>query len=224
MKTQDFIRRASLSLVITSLLLPLLLTQGCAAKIPWHYYLQRTPIRVVIMPSGNKTEQPDAPVIFNKACEEALAKKGFQVISADHVVAYAASRGMLLNAVAGLKASELGKDLKADMVLFSDIDTWKSTYVVLNTKVQVSGTSRLVETSTDALVWRYIWNFQQDSSSGNNDLVGMLVSAAVSAVANSAFDACNALGTQAATQTVNTMPQPSIAPADSRPPNVPVSR
>ena len=197
----------------------LLLTQGCATpRTPWHYYFQRAPIRVVVLPSENKTEHPDAPLIFNKACEEALARKGFVVIGADQVVTYAAARGVLLHEITTRKASEIGRDLKADMVLYSTIDTWESKYVVLNTKARVAGSSRLVETATDALVWYDAWCFEKDSSNGNNNgLVGLLVSAAVDAVANSAFDACAMLGTQAAGVTVGTTPQPGFAPPESRP-------
>ena len=164
------------------------------------------------------TEYPDAPVIFNKACEEALVRKGFVVISADHVVAYASSRGLLLRDVTRLKASEIGRDLKADMVLYSEIRTWESHYAVLNTKVHVAGTSRLVETATDALVWYDAWNLEQDSSNHNNNgLLGLLVNAAVDAVANSAFDACSSLGAQAGVQSISTLPEPGFAPADARP-------
>jgi hypothetical protein len=197
----------------------LLLVQGCTTtSAPWHYYLQRSPVRVVVLPSGNKTAHPDAPVIFNKACQEALTKKGFVVITADQVVTYASSRGLLLKDVTDMKAGEIGKDLKADLVLYSNIDNWGSTFAVLNTQVRVSGISRLIETSTEALVWQHNWDLVQDSGNGNNNgIVGLLVSAAVSAVANSAFDACSSLGTQAGTITVNSMPCPGFAPACSKP-------
>jgi hypothetical protein len=214
MKTRNFIRGIFIGFGVS-----LLLLQGCSPTgTAWHYYMQRTPIRVVVVPSENKTEHPDASVVFNKACEEALAKKGFDVIAADEVVTYASSRGLLLGDVAKLKSSEIAKDLKADMVLYSVINTWDSEYVVLNTRVHVSGTSRLVEAGTEALVWRYTWDLRQDSSSGNSGgVVGLLVGAAVTAVANSAFDACADLGAQAAGVTVSSLPQPGFAPEGSRP-------
>lgn len=196
----------------------LLITTGCnSTRTPWCYYFQREPIRIVILPSENKTEHPDAPVIFNQACEEALKKKGFDVVSADKVVAYTSSRGLLLSDVTKLKASQLGKDFNADMVLYSDITKWESSYAVLNTKVCVAGTSRMIESSTDSLVWHYSWLFMKDSSSGNNNVIGMLVSAAVDVVANSMFDAVSRLGTQAGTATVNSLPKPGFAPSTLKP-------
>jgi len=216
MKTKYFAQNFFIGITVG---VSLILTQGCATnKTPWYSYFQRAPIRVVVMPSGNKTEHPDAPVIFNKACEEALTKNNFVVISADKVVTYASSRGVLLSNLSKLKASEIGKDLKADMVLYSEIDTWESKYVVLNTKVHVAGTSRMIETTTDAVVWHYKWDFQKDSSNGNNNgILGLLISAAVDAVVNSAVDACGNLGNEAGGQTVNTLPTPGFAPDGLRP-------
>lgn len=193
-----------------------LLMQGCATtspKIPGHYYLQRSPIIIAVMPSSNKTDHPDASIVLNKSCEEALRKKGFEVINADQVVTYASSCGVLLSDVTARKASEIGRDLKADMVLYSSIDTWETKYIVIKSASIVAGTSRLVETSTDSLVWRFNWNFQKESGNGgNNGLFGMMIDAAVTAVANSIFDECSNLGAQAGIVTVNSMPQPGFAP------------
>ena len=67
----------------------LLLLAGChsAPRFPAYYYLQRSPVRVAVVPSGNTTDHPEGSIIFDKACEEALRKKGFEVVSADQVVA-----------------------------------------------------------------------------------------------------------------------------------------
>ena len=56
----------------------LLWSAGCATPgVPYHGYFQRARIRGAIMPSNNTTEYPDAPVIFNQACEAALRQRGF---------------------------------------------------------------------------------------------------------------------------------------------------
>lgn len=197
-----------------------LLMQGCTTtipKIPGHYYLQRSPITIAVMPSSNKTDHPEASIVFNKSCEEALRKKGFEVISADQVVTYASSRGVLLSDVTARKASEIGRDLKADMVLYASINTWETMYIVIKSASTVAGTSRLVETSTDSLVWYYNWNFRKESGSGGNSgLIGMLVDAAVTAVLNSAFDECSNLGTQAGTVTINSIQHPGFAPLEPK--------
>lgn len=194
----------------------MLLVQGCAASkkdFPSYYYLQRDPVRVAVMPSVNNTEHPEATIVFNKACEEALQNRGFEVVSADQVVTYASSLGATLMEVTDRKASQLGGDLKVDFILYSTINQWESKYIVLKTTTTVSGNSRLVEASTDAVVWTYNWVLQEQSGSGgNNSLLGMIVDAAVTAVVNSATDECSTLGNRAAVATVNSAPRPGFAP------------
>jgi hypothetical protein len=189
------------------------LGSGCAStRIPASYYLQRKPVRVAVMPSGNKTDHPEASIVFNKAVEEALTKRGFEVISADRVVTYASARGLSLVDLPKRKASEVGRDLKADMLLYSDIEIWKTQYAVIKSASVVAGTSRLVETPTDALVWHYAWRLQNESGSGGGGLGGLLADALVTAVASSAMDVCAGLGMQAAQITVSSLPAPGYAP------------
>jgi len=185
---------------------------GCATSTPEHDYLRRAPVRVAVVPSLNKTDHPEASVVFNKACEEALRKRGFQVVSADQVVTYAAARGMSLRELPGRKPSEVGADLKADFLLYSDIDVWAQKYVVLKSATIVAGSSCLYEAGTDALVWRHAWRLQRESGDGGGGLAGLLANAAFSAILDSATDACAALGTQAAHATVGTLPRPGSPP------------
>ena len=194
----------------------LLVLAGCASapKTPAYYYLQRTPIRVAVLPSGNTTDHPDASIIFDKASEEALRKKGFEVVSADQVLTYASSRGLSILDLPKHKASEIGKDLKVDLLFSTVITTWKITYIVVQGKSEVAGTSQLTEVATDALVSRLQWDVV-DQSGGNG--LGALVSAAVTAIANSAFEKCNRLGEQAAQISVITLPHPGFAPHDPLP-------
>lgn len=196
--------------------LVLAIAAGCATPTPEHYYLRRTPIRVAVVPSLNKTDHPEAPVIFNKACEEALRQRGFQVVSADQVVTYAAARGLLLRELPGRKPSEIGTDLKADFLLYSNIDTWAQKYVVVKNATVVSGSSCIYEAATDALVWRQAWCLQRESGDGGGGLTGLIANAAFSAILDSATDACAALGTQAAHTSINTMPKPGFPPPPPR--------
>ncbi|MHC4499833.1 MAG: hypothetical protein ACYS21_12055, partial [Planctomycetota bacterium] len=76
----------------------------------------------------------------------------------------------------------------------------------------VAGVSRLTETSTDSLLWRYGWTFQRSSGSGGGGLLGMAIDAAVTAAVDAAFDECSRLAKRAGVVTVNSMPQPGFAP------------
>ena len=196
--------------------LGLLLLAGCTSApcFPAYYYLQRTPVRVAVMPSSNTTDHPEGSIVFDKACEEALRKKGFEVVSADQVMTYASSRGLSLHELGGRKASEIGKDLRVDMLFSTEITSWKTVYILVQGKSEVAGKSQLTEVSTDALVWSLHWKLVDQSGGGG---LGALVSAAVTAIANSAFDKCSELGEQAARYSVATLPRPGFAPHESPP-------
>lgn len=189
---------------------------GCAStpRIPASYYLQRAPIRVAVVPSGNVTDFPEASIVFDKAVEEALHRKGFDVIGADQVLTYASARGLSLRDLPKKQASEIGRDLRADMLFFTEIDTWKTSYILVQAKATVAGVCRLTEASTDALVCRLHWRQEQAAGGGS---IGGLINAAVSAVADTAFDTCSKLGERAAWASAAALPQPGFAPRDAPP-------
>ena len=189
---------------------------GCAltSRIPASYYLQRDAIRIAVIPSGNATDFPEASIVFDKAVEEALRQKGFQIVSADQVLTYASARGLSLRDLPKRKASEIGSDLHADMLFFTEIDTWKTSYVLVQAKAHVAGVCRMTDASTDALVCRLRWRQEQASGGGS---LGGLINAAVTAVADSAFDKCSRLGEHAAWMSAAALPQPGFAPRDAPP-------
>ncbi|MFZ4395134.1 MAG: GNA1162 family protein [Kiritimatiellia bacterium] len=192
----------------------LLLPAGCVTKLPppAHYHLQRTPVRVAVVPSANRTEYPQGSIDFDKALEEALRKKGFEVVTADQVLTYVSARGTTLRDLGQYKASEIGKDLRVDMLFYNELTRWGSHYVVIKSASVVAGSSRLVEASTDATVWRLNWQLSQSSGNGGGGLAGMIIDAAVSAVVDSAIDKCRMLGEQSARLSAESLPQPGFAP------------
>jgi hypothetical protein len=192
----------------------LLVSAGCVSKppLPAHYYLQRAPVRVAVVPSANQTEHPEGSIVFDKAVEDALRKKGFVVVSADQVMTYASARGTSLRDLARCKASEIGKDLKVDMLFYNELTRWKTQYIVIQSASSVAGSSRLVEVPTDATVWRMNWQLAQNSGNGGGGLAGMLVDAAVTAMVDSAIDKCSLLGEQSARAAAQSLPQPGFAP------------
>jgi hypothetical protein len=190
-----------------------LLLNGCAGPaVPNQNCLQR-PLRVAIVPGINKTDQPKANMVFDKAWEEALTKLGYQVVDADRVVTYAAASGITLNQVLKTDTAKLGNDLKVDAILTTEILHWKNSYKVVKADSTVSGIGRLVEASTGAIIWEHHWVYQEQSGNGgNNGVLGLLVDAAVTAVVNSATDAPTRLAKQGVAMSAGTVPRPGYAP------------
>ena len=199
----------------TGLALGLMLLNGCATQsgLAAHNYLQR-PVRVAIVPGINRTDQPEANIVLDKAWGEALTKLGYQVVSSDRVVTYATSSGLSLNQVRGTNPAKLGNDLKVDAILQTEILRWNNSYKVVAADSTVSGIGRLVEASTGATIWEHHWIYQQGSGNGggNNGILGVLIDAAVTATVNAMTDAPTRMAKQAVAISAGTLPHPGIAP------------
>lgn len=194
-------------------LLALALAAGCATSgKPEHYYFQRQPVKVAVLPSQNASPEPSAPIVFNKACEDMLRKRGFEVVGADRIVTYASSSGLSIRDLPGLAAGKLGADLKVDYLLYSRIDSWVTRYQVVSGSSEVAGTIWLVESATGALMWQEGWRREQSSGNGGGGLAGLLLEALVTAAANAAFDVCAQMGNQAAIDAVLSLPGPGFEP------------
>lgn len=76
----------------------------------------------------------------------------------------------------------------ADSVLYLSVPSYGTSYQVINSTTRVEIEAKLVDINTGALLWAGSGAFAEGSSSGNNSLLGTLVSAAVSQVMNSATD------------------------------------
>jgi hypothetical protein len=204
---------------IAMLILAGLAGAGCVSSHgPEHYYFQREPVRVAVIPCANATAEPAASIIFNKACEEQLRKRGFDVVEADRVVTFAAASGLTVRELPDLKPSRLSAELKADYLLYTRIDKWATKYHVVQGSSVVAGASWLYEGPTDSLVWQSGWHREQQSGNGGGGLLGILIEAAVTAAANAAFDVCGQMGTDAANAAVLTLPAPGFEPI-ARPPS-----
>lgn len=208
--------RFSLLFLAAALLVFAVAGTGCATDRDKSIdYLQR-PLRVAIVPGVNRTDQPQATMVFDKAWEEALAGRSYQVVSADRVVSYGGASGQSLEDIRHLPAQKLGQDLKVDAILTTEVLRWKNSYKVIESDTTVSGLGLLVDARTGATIWEHKWIYQESSNQNNNNgLVGMLVGAAVDAAISSAIDKPAHMAKQGVNMSVNTMPIPGTAPATS---------
>jgi hypothetical protein len=193
----------------------LLLAGGCAQapQLPAWRYLQRSNVRVGIIPASNQTTQVGAPLIIDKAWEEALRKSGFVVVNADSVVTYLSSRSVSLAKLLAIPTAQLGNDLHVDYLLEDEIENWGTKYHVIVGGAVVSCKSRLIEASTGATVWASDWTMQEQSDSNGNGLGGALMNALVTAIADSMFDKSTQLARQGVALQSTSQPYPGVAPA-----------
>ena len=194
----------------------LLFLPGCVQppERPAWRYLQKAPVRVAILPAGNRTAQVGAPLIIDKAWEEQLRRAGFVVVNADSVITYLSSRSVPVAKLPTVPAAQLGQDLRVDYLLRDEIVDWGVKYHVIESGAVVSCQSWLIEAKTGATVWASGWTMrEQNNSNGNNGIGGMLASALVSAVVNSMVDEPTQLARQGVMVQADRQPYPGFAPA-----------
>jgi hypothetical protein len=193
----------------------LLLISGCAQapQRPAWRYLQRSSVRVAILPAANRTDKAGAALVVDKAWEDSLRNAGFAIVNADSVVTFASSRGIPIGNLGKIPMPDLGRDLHVDFLLEDEIVDWGTRYRVISGVSVVSCKSRLVEARTGALVWELDW-VVSDANNNNQGggIGGLLASAITKALVDSMLDVPKQLAKQGVTIAAATQPYPGIAP------------
>ncbi|MGP8199076.1 MAG: hypothetical protein ACLQU4_06185 [Limisphaerales bacterium] len=135
--------------------------QAQAKTHPAYDYLERSRVRVAVIPGVNRTGEPGAPIVLDKAWEKILQAAAYEVVPADSVVTYAASRGILLSELPKRSPAEMGKDLKVELLLTSEIFKWEISTKGLRAVCTLEVVGRLVETTTGATVWEHHWIYEE---------------------------------------------------------------
>lgn len=191
----------------------LVLNTACAtARLGEQHFLRLPPqTRVAVVPAANRTNQPDASMILNKAWDEALAKHGFLLVNSDQVVTFAAASALSIRDLEKINPVQLAADLHVQLLLVSDITEWKTQYRVVDAGSRVSGVSRLLDGRTGALMWEYFWTIVDESYQGG-DALSQLAGALTTAIIHSATDMPARLANSAVKTSAATLPLPG-APA-----------
>lgn len=178
-------------------------------------YMQKNPVRVAIMPSFNKTNEAAAALHLDKAWEDALKARGFEVVNADTVVNLAASQGINLADFGEMKLVEyagIGRDLEVDYILTNTVTEWSAKYRVVQSKTQVNFSSKLFEAKTGAVIWNDRKDIVDQSSSSGGNPIASLVGILAHAVVSSASNAEASLAKRGVTLASTTLPKAGYAP------------
>ncbi len=162
----------------------LLLLSGCAtAQKPRDYdrFFERHPRSIVVVHPFNKTTAVDAPAVFSTTITRPLAERGYYVFPVRLTTDVLRDLGITDEGlVERTPPSRFKEVFGADAVLYVSINSWTTTYIVLASQVTVSATYRLVDTTSGAVLWERTQQVAEGSR-GNN-LIEMLISAAVTAI------------------------------------------
>jgi hypothetical protein len=188
-----------------------LLLAGCVSLPPVPSHLQRTSFRILVMPSTVPASHPEAQITVDKAWEDVLRARGFDVVSADRALTYVGARGLSLKQLRAMPLSRIGRDMKVDGILLTEVARYDTQYAVLAAGTVVAGGSQLVEASTEAVIWGRRWAAQSESGGGRN-LGDALAQALVQALADKMFDQATSLARQAIGGAARSIPPPGFDP------------
>ena len=140
------------------------------------------------MPTNDSTEVAgSAAVLANSVAP--LSEAGYYVFPVALVNDTFKQNGITEpSEIAAVPLNKLDKIFHADSVLYINIKDYGTSYVVVSSSTKVVLEAKLVDIKSGATLWQGEAEAAEDSSNGQNSLLGMLVSAVITQVANTISD------------------------------------
>jgi hypothetical protein len=170
-----------------------LLTACAAPKVPFDYtaFRQSRPTSIVVLPPVNETPEVKATMGVMTSTVYPLAEAGYYVLPVSTVAETFRQNGMTQpEDIHALPVKKLREIFGADAALYMHVKRYGTTYKVISSDTTVVVDAKLVDLRSGATLWAgtaSASSAEQSSSSGG--LAGMLVSAVVNQVVNTATDA-----------------------------------
>ncbi|MBD2795474.1 DUF799 domain-containing protein [Xenorhabdus sp. 18] len=173
--------------------LVLLVLTGCANHKPYDYSALREskPKSILVLPAVNKSVEVQASGSFLSQVTYPLAESGYYVYPVAVVEETFRQNGVTeAQDIHNISYQKLYDIFGADSALYLNITQYGTQYQIINSDTRVSATARLVDLRTG----KQLWSGGATASSTENDnyssggLVGMLVAAAISQIANTVMD------------------------------------
>ena len=166
---------------------------GCSVKEPEPYdysaFLQKKPRSIlVLMPTNDSTDVTGSAAVLANAVAP-LSEAGYYVFPVALVNDTFKQNGITEpSEIAAVPLNKLDKIFQADSVLYINIKEYGTSYAVISSSTRVVLEAKLVDIKNGATLWNGTATAIEDSSSGQSSLLGMLVSAVISQVANTISD------------------------------------
>ena len=166
---------------------------GCSVKEPEPYdysaFLQKKPRSIlVLMPTNDSTDVAGSAAVLANAVAP-LREAGYYVFPVALVNDTFKQNGITEpNEIAAVPLNKLDKIFQTDSVLYINIKEYGTSYAVISSSTRVVLEAKLVDIKNGATLWNGTATAIEDSSSGQSSLLGMLVSAVITQVANTISD------------------------------------
>ena len=166
---------------------------GCSVKDPEPYdysaFLQKKPHSIlVLMPTNDSTDVAGSAAVLANAVAP-LSEAGYYVFPVALVNETFKQNGITEpSEIAAVPLNKLDQIFQADSVLYINIKEYGTSYAVISSSTKVVLEAKLIDIKSGAKLWEGTATAIEDSSSGQSSLLGMLVSAVISQVANTISD------------------------------------
>ncbi|MEA9391202.1 DUF799 domain-containing protein [Acerihabitans sp. TG2] len=179
-------------LALISVVCALMLT-GCAKTTPRDYtaFMQSKPRSILVLPPVNHSPDVNASHSLLSHVTRPLAEDGYYVLPVAVVEETFKQNGLTTaQDIRAVSVAKLHQIFGADAVLYIDVTDYGTKYRVILSETRVTAKARLVDLRTGQLLWTggaTASNNEQDNNN-NSGLIGMLVTAALTQVANNLMD------------------------------------
>ena len=172
------------------LLLPLALA-GCVTRKPYDYsaFREHLPRSIVVLPPLNQSTDVRGTYSYLSTVTLPLAEMGYYVYPVAEVDALMRENGLpTAGEMHQVPLNKLAEIIGADSVLYITLRQYGSKYQVLSSVTTVTADGKLVDIKTGKTLWEGTATAQQSSGDSGGGLIGILITAAVTQVVNTATD------------------------------------
>ncbi|TDB56835.1 DUF799 domain-containing protein [Photorhabdus khanii] len=180
-------------LVALSLLATFVLT-GCSSKsVPYDYtaFKESKPKSILVLPAVNKSLEVKAGHSLISQVTYPLAESGYYVFPAAVVEETFQQNGVTVaQDIQNISYKKLHDIFGADSALYLDIEEYGTQYQIINSDTRVTASAKLVDLRSGKQLWngRAVASSTENQDNSNSSLIGILVSAVVSQIANTITD------------------------------------
>ncbi|KMN76219.1 hypothetical protein HNO92_003098 [Chromobacterium alkanivorans] len=170
------------------------LATGCASHKPYDYtaYKQSRPRSLLVLPPLNESPEVAASYGMLSQVTMPLAEAGYYVLPVTLVDETFKQNGMsTASDIHGVAPAKLKEIFGADAALYVTVSKYGTRYSVISSDTVVSASAKMVDLKTGAVLWSGFATASNNEGNNNSGggLVGLLVTAALKQIINSATDA-----------------------------------
>lgn len=170
----------------------ILLLSGCAKQTPYDYaaFHESKPKSILVLPPMNQSPDVKASHSVLASATLPLAEAGYYVMPVAVVEETFLQNGLTnANDIRAVSPKKLHQIFGADTVLYLDVTQYGTSYMVISSETRVTVAARLVDLRNGKQLWA--GTATASSNEGNNNsggLLGMVISAAISQIADTISD------------------------------------